>query len=94
MYRLPQAAQFPSLGVNALSIAESSGLPRETVRRKVAELVRNGWIAREGSTLHFTSKGFRETTVVREAMEHLAGQYYETIRKELRDRPLALDGAA
>jgi hypothetical protein len=29
-------------------------------------------IVRQGSTLHFTSKGYRENSLVREAREHLA----------------------
>lgn len=33
---------------NALSIAEASGIPRETVRRKLDKLERIGWIARDG----------------------------------------------
>src|SRR5262249_5316969 len=49
---------LPTLGVNALSLSESLGITRETVRRKVAELVQKGWLARRGSNLHFTSKGF------------------------------------
>ena len=32
---------------NALSVAEASGIPRETVRRKVEKLVRLGWVARD-----------------------------------------------
>jgi DNA-binding Lrp family transcriptional regulator len=63
--------------VNIHSIAESFGIPRETVRRKVAKLVRAGWIARQGSTLHFASKGYRETSFVREARQRLAIEYYE-----------------
>ena len=91
--RLEDRPVFPSLGVNTHSIAESSGIPRETVRRKVAKLVRNGWIARRGSTLHFTSQGFRETSLVREAMECLALEYGEVIRKELAKMPTRRDTA-
>jgi hypothetical protein len=87
--RLEDLPVFPSLGVNTHSIAESSGIPRETVRRKVAKLVRDGWIVRQGSTLHFTPKGFRETSFVREARELLAFEYYEVIRKELLKLPPA-----
>jgi hypothetical protein len=87
--RLQDVPVFPSLGVNIFSIAESSGIPRETVRRKVAKLVRNGWIVRDGSTLQFTSKAFRETTLVREAMEHLAVEYSEIVRKEMLKLPPA-----
>jgi hypothetical protein len=90
--RIEGVPVFPNVGVNALSIAESSGVPRETVRRKVAELVRKGWLARQGSRLHFTSKGFRETTLVREAMERLAVQYCEIIGAELQKLPDGLTG--
>jgi len=34
-------------GCNALSISRSTGLPRETVRRKVVTLLRRGWIYRD-----------------------------------------------
>ena len=34
------------LPCNAFSIASACGLPRETVRRKVATLVKRGWLAR------------------------------------------------
>jgi hypothetical protein len=33
---------------NALSLSMATGIPRETVRRKVAELLRRGWITRVG----------------------------------------------
>ena len=33
---------------NALSISEATGIPRETVRRKVKELEARGWLVREG----------------------------------------------
>jgi hypothetical protein len=78
---------FPSLGVNINSIAESSGIPRETVRRKVDSLVRIGWVARQGSTLHCTSKCFRETTFLREAFERLAVENFQIIGKEASKLP-------
>jgi DNA-binding MarR family transcriptional regulator len=33
---------------NALSISAATGIPRETVRRKVKELEKRGWLVREG----------------------------------------------
>lgn len=33
--------------INALSIAEYTGIPRETVRRKVNELIEKGWVLRD-----------------------------------------------
>ena len=35
------------LPTNAFSIAQATGIPRETVRRKVASLTRRGWLARD-----------------------------------------------
>ena len=34
---------------NALSISEATGIPRETVRRKVKELEQRGWLIRQGA---------------------------------------------
>lgn len=79
---------FPSLGVNTRSIADSTGVPRETVRRKVADLYRKGWLVRRGLSLHYTAKAYRESVVVRTAMERLAVSYYEILRKEVLQLPL------
>ena len=69
---------------NALSISEATGIPRETVRRKVKELERRGWLAREGArSLTLTPRAieqlgppgraimddFRETAQVIRALE-------------------------
>jgi hypothetical protein len=35
------------LPTNSFSIAQATGIPRETVRRKVASLTRQGWIAKD-----------------------------------------------
>jgi hypothetical protein len=44
-----EAQQEVPLGAcNALSISRSTGIPRETVRRRVEELVRRGWVRRDG----------------------------------------------
>jgi hypothetical protein len=42
-----QPATTPMLPTNAFSIAQATGIPRETVRRKVAQLARRGWITRD-----------------------------------------------
>lgn len=36
-----------TVAINTLSIANYTGIPRETVRRKVAALIERGWIERE-----------------------------------------------
>src|SRR5215469_13027828 len=65
---------FPNIGVNARSIAESSGIPRESVRRKVAEMVTDGWITQAGRNLHFTAEAYRAFTPARNAIVQLAIQ--------------------
>lgn len=42
----PQGLQCALKPCNAYSIAAATGLPRETVRRKIARLVELGWISR------------------------------------------------
>jgi hypothetical protein len=38
-----------SVGINTHSLADYTGIPRETVRRKVAALVARGWVQRDAS---------------------------------------------
>ena len=59
---------YPSLKTNVRSIADSTGVPRETVRRKVSDLVAAGWIRREGDDLSYTPEGSRALGPVREAI--------------------------
>ena len=63
---------FPTLGTNVRSIAESTGTPKESVRRKVGELAEAGWISREGNELRFTALAYQELAGVRVAIEELA----------------------
>lgn len=45
--RALQAGPVPRLPTNAYSIAQATGIPRQTVRRKLAVLEAKGWIARD-----------------------------------------------
>lgn len=45
-YNRPNAPQRQYLPCNALSIEKVTGIPRETVRRKIAKLLDLGWIER------------------------------------------------
>lgn len=45
-FRSGKAPTTPTLDINLRSIAEFSGIPRETVRRKIVELTEKGWITR------------------------------------------------
>jgi hypothetical protein len=71
---------FPGLGTNSTSIADSLGIPRETVRRKVCELVEAGWFVRRGATLFFTASAYQELAAVREQIEQLAVDIYKAVR--------------
>ena len=50
MPSVPRDSRPPDCGLkpcNAYSIAAATGLPRETVRRKIGRLIELGWICRE-----------------------------------------------
>jgi DNA-binding transcriptional regulator YhcF (GntR family) len=72
---------YPSLGTNVRSIAESTHIPKETVRRKVAELIEAGWIVRQRRQLFFTARAHRGVAPVTDAIESLAIRYFELISK-------------
>lgn len=54
-----ETGALPSFGTNARSLAESTGIPRETVRRKVREMVDDGWVIR--MDVHDTERGIEIT---------------------------------
>ena len=70
---------YPSLSTNMRSIADSSGIPKETVRRKVAALVAEGLVLREGNQLSLSTTASPALTPVREAVLRLAARNYETV---------------
>lgn len=70
---------FPTRGVNVGSIAETSGIPRETVRRKVAQLVEAGWVVASSETLQLTPKAYRDLAPAREALEDLARRFHQVM---------------
>ncbi len=47
------------LPCNAYSISEYTGIPRETVRRKVAKLIRKGWIKSNNKSEFFLSSSIQ-----------------------------------
>jgi hypothetical protein len=57
--------------INALSLAAYTGLRRETCRRKVAKLVKKGWLARD-------ERGY--ITLTQQAVRDLDGQTRATFR--------------
>ena len=75
---------FPTLGTNVRSIADSVRAPKETIRRKVVELLETGWIDREDTELRFTALGYRELAKVRGAIERMAVRNFEVVEDLLK----------
>jgi DNA-binding IclR family transcriptional regulator len=82
---------FPTLGTNVRSVAESTGTPKETVRRKVGELIEAGWISRQGNELRFTALAYQELAGARVAIEDLAVSNFQVVadlaRRRLAESP-------
>jgi DNA-binding MarR family transcriptional regulator len=71
---------LPSLYTNIGSVAEVTGIPEETVRRKVAQLRERGWVTRTDHRLAYTPKGARELAPVRAALIRVAAEVYLTVQ--------------
>jgi hypothetical protein len=74
---------LPSLTTNVRSVAESTGIPEETVRRKVAGLVARGWVRKEGRCLSYTAQGSQELAPLRDALLDLAAAHYRIVAAKL-----------
>jgi hypothetical protein len=72
---------LPSLGINVRSIADSIGMPKETVRRKVGELIEAGWLVRADHDLRYTAEGYKAVASAREAIESMAVRYFEVVQR-------------
>lgn len=81
--------QIPTLAVNLQSIADSTGIPRETVRRKVNDLVRMGWVSREGAMIRFTPKGYCAIAPAREAAIRLTVSIADAVARTLNAEDVA-----
>ena len=74
-----ELAAYPSLHTNIRSVAESTGIPKETVRRKVAALIAEGWVTRVGNDLSITPYASQHFTPARDALLRLAALSYQTL---------------
>jgi hypothetical protein len=70
---------YPSLSTNVRSIADSTGIPKESVRRKVAALIEAGWIHREDNALSLAPQASRMLTDFREQLFQLAIRHRQVI---------------
>jgi hypothetical protein len=70
---------LPSYGTNGRSIADATGIPRETVRRKVADLIEVGWVVRQGRKLHYSHEGYRAVAPARESQLRMYARAFQLI---------------
>jgi hypothetical protein len=80
-----EAKHYPSLGITVQSIADASGLPKETVRRKVNTLIDNGWVIREDNGLRFSPEASPGLLPVRDAVLRLALNNHDLVSQYLKD---------
>jgi hypothetical protein len=83
--RAGRVRRLPSLGINLRSLAESTGIPRETVRRKVQDLIEAGWVERQGSHLAYTLKAYEAAGPARQALLRLAARTYEVVAQVIEE---------
>lgn len=76
---------LPGFGTNMRSLAESIGMPRETVRRKVQQLIDDGWVTRQGVTLYYTLEGYRAVEPARAAVIKMHVRGFQVIHALLDD---------
>jgi hypothetical protein len=76
-----RVGELPSLATNVKSIAASTGIPEETVRRKVRRLTEEGWIERRGNDLFYTAKAAHELGVIRALVMRGALQNHRTLER-------------
>ena len=87
---LVEMEELPSRGTNIRSIAASLDMPRETVRRKVAELTEAGWVVRDESGLTLSGQIFKDMAHLKRSIEELAARNYLTVTELLANqRPSA-----
>jgi hypothetical protein len=69
------------LGTNVRSVADSLGIPKETARRKIQDLLDTGWVTRHGGQLYFTERAQHDLAPLRLAHEALAVHYYQVVSR-------------
>ena len=72
---------LPTLWTNIRSIADSTGIPRETVRRKVNDLIKDGLVQRSGQLLTITPRAFPDNRFVVDKFVRLAAVSHSAVEK-------------
>lgn len=78
---------LPSLSTNVKSISASTGIPEETVRRKVRALVEDGLILKQDNALSYTPKAAQAMEGIRRIMIRRAAHDHEVVERLLSQRP-------
>jgi hypothetical protein len=81
-------------GVNALSIAAATGIPRETARRKIKRLLALGVLAETGRGKYVLKPGYLQTPVMRGLYEELTRATVRFVNDCFDQRILQLAGAS
>lgn len=76
---LEGAGPLPGLGANVRSLADSTGIPTETVRRKIQQLVAD-WVVRDGRNLRYSAEGDRAVAPARDSIIRMCVRGFEEIR--------------
>lgn len=76
---------LPTLWTNIRSIADSTGIPRETVRRKVNDLIEAGLVKRSGQLLTATPRAFLDSRFVIDKFLRLVAVSHATIEKLIKN---------
>lgn len=75
------AADIAPRATNTLSLAQAIHLPKETVRRKLNELVEMGYAARQARGVAITADGVRQLAQVRGSMLRMAAVHHQIIER-------------
>jgi hypothetical protein len=70
---------LPGFGTNMRSIADSLGVAKETVRRKVQQLIEAGWVVRQGRHLCYSADGYRAVEGVRRAIIEMYARGFRVV---------------
>jgi DNA-binding IclR family transcriptional regulator len=72
---------LPSLGTNVASIAATLGIPKETVRRKISELIEAGWLVRRRGRLYLTAQAYRGLVPLRDRLMVFTVRCWEIVSR-------------
>lgn len=77
--RLAGRNVLPGFGSNMRSIADSTGVAKETVRRKVQQLIDVGWVVKQGRNLCYSVKGYEAVSEVRDSIIQMYARGFQVL---------------